>query len=252
MKRNLALLLGAALIPCLLAAAPRSAPADDAAARLARELGLKPDEVRPSPVAGLYEVRKDHQFGYVTADGRYLIQGDMVDLKTGAEITRRHRREDRLAAIAALGEDNLLIFAPKPPLRTRYVVTAFTDVDCPFCRKMQSKMAEYNARGIAFRYAFFPRSGPDTESFYQAEAVWCAKDRHAALIAAMHDKRLPIPAHCDNPVAREYALGRALGLRGTPMLILPDGEMVTGYVPPDALLAHLEGKDKPDTAVSER
>ncbi|MDE2149694.1 MAG: thioredoxin fold domain-containing protein [Gammaproteobacteria bacterium] len=229
----------------LIAAAPAATTAPPMAgdataiARLAKQLGLPATDLRPSPIAGVYELRKDHQFGYVSADGRYLIQGDIFDLATSRDLTEARRRQDRLEALQAVGADSTLLFAPAPPLKTRWLITAFVDVDCPFCRKLHSQIAAFNAEGIAVRYAFFPRTGPDTDAYHKAEAVWCARDHKGAFDQAMQGKPIDIDTHCVNPVARDYRLGRDLGLQGTPMLILPDGEKIDGYVPPKALAAHL-------------
>jgi thiol:disulfide interchange protein DsbC len=222
--------------------------ADDTAlaqvrSQLAQTYQVKPEDVQRSPVAGLYEVRQGHDYVYVTADGKYLLQGDVIDLKTGEHLTENRRRADRLAALAQLGNANTIEFAPLPPARPDYVVTVFTDVDCAYCRQLHSQIKEYNAKGIAIRYASFPRSGLDTPSYYKAEAVWCAADRKAALTKAKLGDKVPLVA-CDNPVAREYQLGYELGVRGTPSMVLPSGELVEGYVPPAALAAHLAGKDK--------
>jgi thiol:disulfide interchange protein DsbC len=106
-------------------------------------------------------------------------------------------------------------------------------------------MAGYNAKGIEIRYAFWPRSGPDTPSWYRAESVWCSSDRQAALTQAKHGLNVPtMKKACDNPVAREYELGMQLGIRGTPALFLPNGEMLDGYVPPDWLAQHLAEADE--------
>src|SRR3546814_20886449 len=76
----------------------------------------------------------------------------------------------------------MIIFAPEG--HTKHVVTVFTDVDCGYCRRLHSQMAEYNAQGIEIRYLSYPRSGPNSESFRPAEAVWCSADRKTALTQA--------------------------------------------------------------------
>lgn len=201
--------------------------------------GLKPEDVQVSPIPGLYEVRKGQDFGYVTADGHYLIQGDLIDMNTGASLTENRRMKERLAGIKELGADEAVVFAPKDEKDRKYDVTVFTDVDCGYCRKLHSQMAEYNARGIAVHYVFFPRSGPDTASFFKAEQVWCSKDRQQALTQAKQGEQLDAPTSCKNPVLKEYQLGERLGVNATPMIILPDGELVRGYVPPAALAQRL-------------
>lgn len=240
------------LIPLLLLVLAGSACATDAVetpAQIAQMLGIDPQDVRPSPVPGMYEVHKDHLFGYVTTDGKYLIQGDLINLKTGERITEEHRRRDRLAALRELGDANMITYAPPPPIKTRYLVTVFTDVTCPFCRQLHSEMAQFNERGIAIRYAFYPRSGPHSAAFREAEAVWCSSDRHTALDRAFADagENKAIPQkndNCSNPVLREYNLGQELGLRGTPMMILPNGKKVDGYLTPQDLAAYLDKVSK--------
>jgi thiol:disulfide interchange protein DsbC len=199
---------------------------------------IKREHINPSPIAGLYEIQRGHLFGYITADGHYLIQGDLVDVDQGEEITENHRRADRLAAIAAMG-DSYIEFAPKAPVQTKYTVTVFTDVDCGYCRKLHSEIAGYNAQGIAVRYLFFPRTGPNTPSYVKAEQVWCSEDRKEALTHAKKGEGLNAPAACPNPVLKEYELGVELGVRGTPALVLPNGDLFPGYVPPQQLAAML-------------
>ena len=99
-------------------------------------------------------------------------------------------------------------FAPNS--KPKYKVTVFTDIDCGYCRKMHSHIAEYNERGIQVDYLFFPRSGPDTPSFAKAVSVWCAKDQKKAFTAAKAGAN-PGPLQCDNPVSEEYQLGIASG-----------------------------------------
>ncbi|MDB5984970.1 MAG: dsbC [Nevskia sp.] len=224
--------------------------ADDAATdaardKIAKAIGVSRDDVRPSPVAGLFEVRHDHDFGYVSADGKYLLQGDLVNIQTGEQITENHRRADRLLALKELGDQNVIKFDPAPPMMTKYVINVFTDVDCAYCRKLHSQIAEYNAQGIAVHYLSWPRSGPNTDSWTRAEAVWCSADRAAALTKAKLGKDVSAKK-CDNPVAREYELGKAFGIRGTPLLVLPNGDTVPGYIPPKVLAEHLAEVDAAD------
>lgn len=239
-------LVSAASPDAALDAAAPNAALDNFHKKLAGYLpGIARDDVRPTPIPGIYEVQKGNAFGYVSQDGRYLIQGDLVDLKTGVALTEETRKKARLALLDRIGTQNMIEFAPKPPQKAKYVVTAFTDVDCAYCRMLHRQMAQYNADGIAIRYAFFPRTGPGTDSFRKAEAVWCSKDRKAAITQAKLGANVTAPA-CPNPVMKEYHAALELGARGTPILILPDGELVTGYLPPDVLAARLAAPPKQD------
>ncbi|MGH8504390.1 MAG: DsbC family protein [Stenotrophobium sp.] len=219
----------------------------DLHAKLQKTLNAKDFTVRKSPVPGIYEIRSGMNFGYVTGDGQYMIEGDLVRLTTGEQITEKQRGAERLAALNKIGVQNMIIYAPPNP---KHTVTVFTDVDCGYCRMLHSQIAQYNAKGIAIRYVSFPRTGPNTESFRKAEVVWCSADRKEALTKAKLGDPMKGDSSCKNPVMEEYMAGVNLGVRGTPSLILDDGEMIPGYQPPDQLAQTLAGHDKSGVASS--
>jgi thiol:disulfide interchange protein DsbC len=198
--------------------------------------GLVPDEIRSTPVANLFEVTFGGRIVYLTADGRYLLQGKIIDLETRAEITEERLSELKAAALAAIGEDRMVIYGPDDAKDT---VTVFTDIDCGYCRKLHSEMARYNEEGIRIRYLFYPRAGVGSDSYKKAVSVWCADDRRAAMDLAKAGKEIP-QLDCDNPVEDHYNLGQTIGVTGTPALLLEGGEMVPGYVPAHKLRKALD------------
>lgn len=203
--------------------------------------GLEPDTIRPSPLAGLYEVMYGPRIYYVSSDGRYLIQGDLVDLETRENLTEASSSKARLKSLGEVGEDKMVVFAPEPPGHIKHVITVFTDIDCGYCRKLHSQMAEYNKEGIEIRYLLFPRAGIGSPSYEKAVSVWCSDDRRAALTEAKQGK--PIEnKKCEDPVAQHMHLGELMGVTGTPALILESGELLPGYVPPARLAAFLDDK----------
>jgi thiol:disulfide interchange protein DsbC len=218
-------------------AQPEPAKAADPRAEVAAHIpGARPEELRASAVPGVWELTRGADVVYVTADGKYAFTGDLVELATNNNLTEQHRRELRLKAMGNFPESEMLIFGPKDP---KYTVTVFTDVDCPYCRKLHSQIAAYNRLGIRVRYLLYPRTGPNTESWTKAEQVWCSSDRNDALTRAKLGEPLKTKPCANNPVARSYALGQELALEGTPAIIMPSGELLPGYVPPDVLAAHL-------------
>jgi len=131
----------------------------------------------------------------------------------------------------------MVVFSPADP---KYTITVFTDVDCPYCQAMHKQIAEYNRLGVRVRYVFYPRTGPNTDSWHKAEQVWCSADRKAALTDAKLGKPLKAKACTDTPVAMEYALGQEVGLEGTPAVLSSNGTMVGGYLPPDQMVEKLK------------
>ena len=197
--------------------------------------------ISPSPMAGISEVQVGSRLFYVSNDGKYLFQGSLIDIKTRTDLSEERRKSIRAAAINDIGEDNMIIFPAKD---AKHTVTVFTDVDCTYCRKLHREMDQYNSRGITVRYLMYPRSGIDTPSYYKAVAVWCEDDHQAALTRAKAGEQLTAGKQCDNPIKEHMKLGETMGLRGTPAIILSDGEMLPGYIPAEKLAIALDTKPK--------
>ena len=227
------------------AAATRAAPAaavataDDAAIREGMKKlfpNIAVDAITPAPFAGFSEVAVQGRVFYVSNDGRLLLHGSLVDIDRNENLTRLSEGVLRKSELDAVGAERRIVFAAAQP---KHRVTVFTDIDCGFCRKLHSQMADYNAAGISVEYLFFPRSGPGSESFEQAVAVWCAKDRRTALTQAKAGTVFP-QATCKNPVASDYALGQRVGVDGTPAIYAENGVQIGGYLDPAEMLARLD------------
>ncbi|MGH8259185.1 MAG: DsbC family protein [Steroidobacteraceae bacterium] len=203
--------------------------ADPRAIIASRIPGTKAEDVRATPIPGLYEVMRGTDAAYVSADGKYAIAGDLYDLRTNVDLTESERRHTRLELLAQIPESDMVIFGPKS---ARHTVTVFTDVDCPYCRKLHSQIAQYNRLGIRVRYLFYPRTGPNTPSWTKAEEVWCSPDRKEALTEAKLGETLHVKLCPNTPVARDYALGQELDVQGTPSIVLANGDMLPGYLSP--------------------
>ncbi len=199
------------------------------------------DEISPSAINGLYEVMAGANIFYVSADGRYLIQGSMFDLMNKKDLTEEKLAIAKAALINSVAKDEMIIFkAPKE----KYVINIFTDIDCGYCRKLHSEIDQYMAAGITVQYLFFPRAGKDSDSYKKAVSVWCADDRNAALTAAKSNSNPPPEKTCKNPVDAHMALGDELGVRGTPMMITPKGTIYPGYMPAKKLVEALSLESK--------
>ncbi|HET8800606.1 MAG TPA: DsbC family protein [Marinobacter sp.] len=211
------------------------ANAGEAEDRIAKRLteavpGLKVTSVRESEAKGLYEVRSNNgDTIYSTADGQYLFTGDLLKLTDGgiANVTEAGRAEQRRELMASAGVEDAIRF---PAKNEKAVIDVFTDIDCPYCRKLHDEVSELNEYGITVNYYAFPRSGPNTPSFSKYVSVWCADDQQSAMNAAKGGRSVP-QATCDNPVLEQYQLGGRIGVTGTPAIVLEDGTMVRGYVP---------------------
>lgn len=241
LHRLLAGLALAALLPITAVTAAEEAKPADPTAQLSQILtvmlkGNTPDSVSETPVPGLYQVAYGPSVFYMTADGRYLFEGELMDLATRQNLTENTRSGARLAALAEVPESDMIVFAPKDP---KHTITVFTDVDCGYCRKLHGEIEQLNARGIAVRYMAFPRAPQGTPTFAKSESVWCAADRRQAITDAKANK--PVEQRsCDNPVAEQKAIGSAIGVTGTPAIVLEDGQLIPGYRPANELADALD------------
>jgi len=207
---------------------------------------IKPDAITESPIKGVYEVVVGARLFYVSEDGRYLMQGSMVDLKTREDVSEKKLSTARLDALKKVGIDNMIVFKPET---TKHVVYIFTDIDCGYCRKLHSEIKNYLKEGIEIRYLFFPRAGEDSDSFDKAVTVWCSRDRNAALTRAKTGENIARKT-CKNPVADHLALALAMGAHGTPMIVTEKGTILPGYVPSDELIKILE--EKPEDPLKDK
>ncbi|MCA1798512.1 MAG: DsbC family protein [Xanthomonadaceae bacterium] len=229
------------LFGLLLAAMPLFADdTDDSAVRalLAERLpGVIAENIRRSPVPGLYEVILGPRVLYVSGDGRYVLQGTVMDLAEQANITEPRRLVARAAWVNGMDESQMVVFEPTTPLR--HTLTVFTDVDCGYCRQMHAEIDQLLAAGIRVRYLLYSRGGPGTEAASKAEQVWCSEDQRAALTAAKQGRTVTAPA-CETPIMANLLLGRELPVNGTPTMVSGRGDLIPGYLPPAMLVEELQ------------
>jgi thiol:disulfide interchange protein DsbC len=192
--------------------------------------------ISETPIEGVLMVQINGDIVYATADGKYLIQGRVVNMETREDLTESAKSEVRRELIAGVDTTKQIAFSPENP---DYELMVFTDIDCGYCRKLHAQMEEYNENGISVRYMAFPRAGIGSKSYEKAVSVWCADNQQEAMTAAKLGSD-PDPAQCDNPIAEQYQLGQALGVTGTPALLTADGMLIPGYVPPEQLRERLE------------
>ena len=233
MKLNISAFI-AALILAFTAVTP--ALADEAQDQIARKIseavpGLNVTSVEESEAAGLYRVQSSAgETFYSTADGQYVLTGDMLKITSQGvvNVSEQARADARLAKMEAFGTEGVIRFPAAG--EEKAVISVFTDIDCPYCRKLHEEVPQLNDFGITVNYYAFPRSGPGTASWAKYESVWCSDDPQSAMTAAKSGERLP-QSTCDNPVEAQYRLGQEVGVTGTPAIVLEDGNMVRGYVP---------------------
>jgi len=220
------------LIPSLLAAAALtlslSATGQESAIRKSLSERIpqfeKIDEVQPTAMPGLYEVRIGTDLFYTDAKGNYLIQGELFDTKA-----RRNLTEDRITKLTAVDFAAL-------PLKDAFTIVrgdgkrklaVFEDPNCGYCKRFERDLQ--NVDNVTIYLFLYPILSPD--SVEKSRNIWCAKDRVAAWQDYMVRDKTPAPAACDtSALQRNLAFGKKYKITGTPTLIFTNGARVPGAI----------------------
>ena len=220
------------LIPSLLAAASLglalTATAQEPAIRktLAERIPQleKIDEVRATPMGGLYEVRVGTDLFYTDAKGNYLIQGELIDTKA-----RRNLTEDRINKLTAVDFNALPLqdaFATVRGNGKRKLVV-FADPNCGYCKRFERDLQ--NVDNVTIYTFLYPILSPDSAE--KSRNIWCAKDRNNAWNDWMLREKTPAAASCDTAaLQRNLAFGKKHKITGTPTLLFANGARVPGAI----------------------
>ena len=195
--------------------------------------------VRDSPIAGLKEVFVSGNVFYASPDGKYFMQGDMIEVSTKKSMTDEARTVVRADVIKEVDVEDAITFKARG--EEKFEVFVFTDTECGYCRKLHEEINEYNKLGITVHYLPWPRSGNQGPTFETMVSVWCASNQQKALTDAKLGRAVK-PATCENPVEKYLDIGRRMMVTGTPAVFRSNGEQVgAGYLPPEPMLQELMG-----------
>jgi thiol:disulfide interchange protein DsbC len=236
--------LVAALALPLVAAANEVVIRKNLAERLA---GLpKIEEVRLSPMPGLWEIRFGNEIRYTDPTGSFLIEGDLLDLKS-----RRNLTEERVAKLSAIDFSTL-------PLKDALVwkngngkrrIAVFADPNCGYCKRFERSLQD--VKDITVYTFLIPILGGDSPD--KSRAIWCSKDAVAAWQGWMLEGKAPIKpmgACDDSAIGRNLALSRRSHVTGTPAIIMEDGSRAPGALTAEQLEKRLQSAVQPAPAKS--
>jgi len=207
------------------------------------KLGLEVQDVVPSDVDGLVEVQTSGGILFASPSGEHFIAGTLYALDDNGQyqdVLAQRQAPINAKKIEAF-KDSMIEFKAADE---KYVVTVFTDITCGYCVKLHNQMQGYNDLGITVRYMAFPRQGATGMVADQMAAIWAADDPQTAIHNGKVNRQFPKTgdnlAKFQTVIQQHHALGRELGISGTPAIFLPNGEMVGGYLPPAQLFQRLK------------
>lgn len=190
-------------------------------------------EIRKTPFGGIYEVINGTDVLYTNENIDFILQGTLFDIKQNKNLTEESVKDIRKQVLAKIPDTRFINFGDP---KAAHEVVVLTDVNCGYCRKLHEQRAKYAKLGIRVRYLLTPVLGES--SIEKAISVACSDDPNQALTRAKMG--IPIPTiSCSAPINENLAIMRSFGIQGTPAIILSDGSLVRGYVPPDNLLQQI-------------
>ena len=194
------------------------------------------NSINSTDIKGYYEVNFEGvEPLYVTADGNYLISGDIYLITEEGLVNKSEARRDfqRKALMEGIDVNQFIIFEPKD---VKHNVFVFTDVDCGYCRQFHNQIQEYLDLGIKVNYLAYPRAGIGSDSYRRIVSAWCADDPNYSLTVLKQGGEIKDNVCSANPVENHFNLGRSIGVQGTPSIVTQEGKMIPGYLPPEELL----------------
>jgi thiol:disulfide interchange protein DsbC len=241
--KSMKYLVAAGLLSCLsVSFAAENTASSDITRLLKSRLGNAPVSAPlETPVKGIYQTSFGSKIAYLTADGRYVFIGDMIDLQTQQNLTELSRRSVSKETIDAVDLKHLAVF-PSKLSETKAVLNVFTDTSCPYCKKLHAEVPELQKAGVEVRYFPFPRGGSRGPGYQTLKQVWCTEDKAKAMNIAKGIVAGELAAaDCEEAgfVDEGYKLGNKLGVTGTPALFAGNGKKIDGYVPSKQLIPML-------------
>lgn len=209
------------LLAAALACVSLAAAADEADVKKAVEAKLgKVEKIAKAPMAGIWEVTVDGQIFYADDKATYLIFGNLLEMKTGKNLTAE-RQFNSLPLDLALKQVRG---------SGKNIMVTFEDPNCGYCKKLAKDIL--TLKDVTVYTFLYPVLGDD--SYEKSKAIWCAPDKSKAWTDWMANGKAPpaVPAKCDmSGLDKSAQLGRKLRINGTPAIFFAGGERVGGYIP---------------------
>jgi len=197
---------------------------------------LNIDAIRRTPVSGIYEITIGANIYYVDRSGKHLFSGHLFDTTKKTDLTAARLQEINKIEWGVLPLDMAIISGDTDGVE----MAVFTDPDCPYCRKLEESLKEL--KGVKVYTFLLPLTQLHPDAKRKSEAIWCAKDRHAALTQVMLKGKPITGGGCETPLNDIAMLAASLNIQGTPTIISKDGRKLSGSMPAGQLKAWLTGK----------
>lgn len=190
-----------------------------------------------------YLVIANNQQFFSSSDGKYLYLGQVIDTQSKINITEAAQKLQHLSLLNEMPRDVLLRYKAK---QQKHLITVFTDIDCPFCRKLHQSIENLNQQGVTIDYVMIPRGVKGSAAFNKTAAALCAKRPQFAMNSAMYSGKYEgeITESCNQQLQAQQKIAAQFGFTATPTILLENGEAISGLISPSDLVARLKTVQK--------
>lgn len=195
-------------------------------------------EISKTPIPNLYKMlMPDHTSLYVSADGNFVITGEMYSVNPGGftSLDKPSKAQTISKLMAGIHKTDQIVY---PAIgTTRHLIYIFTDADCPYCAKLHKEVPKLQQQGIEVRYLGYPRAGIQTPSHSKLISAWCSETPQKAL-DLLHSGQTFELVNCGyDPIIQHWAVGEQIGLNGkTPAIVSANGDIWFGYQSAEQIL----------------
>ena len=184
----------------------------------------KVKSVSPAPVSGLYEVLVGNDIFYTDASGKYLIQGEIIELASGKNITEQRQADLNRIKWSDLTPANAIKNVRGNGSRQ---LAVFSDPNCGYCKRLEKSLQQLD--NVTIYTYLIPILSPD--SAQKSKQIWCSADPYKAYMDWMINGITPSgKADCSTPLDKNMAFAKTYGVTGTPTLFFTDGSRFPGAV----------------------
>lgn len=195
-------------------------------AELQKKLGgnAKIKSVAATPIAGIYEVLLDNEVFYTDKNSRYLIQGEIIDIASGKNITEQRQADLNRIKWTDLPQANAIKTVHGNGSRQ---LAIFADPNCGYCKRLEKSLQQLD--NVTIYTYLIPILAAD--SAVKAKQIWCSADPSKSYIDWMVNGIAPSgKTDCATPLDKNLALAKTYGITGTPTLFFIDGSRFPGAV----------------------
>ena len=180
--------------------------------------------ITPSPIPGLFEVQINNEILYTDSTAKYLIQGEMIDLATGSNLTAKRQEDVNRIKWSELPQANAIKIVRGNGSRQ---IAVFSDPNCGYCKRLERTLQQLD--NVTIYNYLIPILSAD--SALKSRQIWCATDQQKAWNDWMLTNITPSgKSDCANPIDKNMAIAKTYGINGTPTIFFTDGSRFPGAV----------------------